>query len=74
MVVKLKAANRADGMLDYSKDGPGAFTSVLPPLKLAAQLAANNAYLDEIGDFETELNRFGAAVISFPDRRHGFRA
>lgn len=74
MTVTLKAARRADGTLDYSKSGPGAFTSVLPLLKLAPQLTANNAYRDEIQDFETELNLLGAAAISFPDRRHVFRA
>lgn len=74
MMVTLKATSRADGTLDYSKNGPGAFTSVLPRLKLAAQLTANNAYRDEIEDFEKELNLLGTAAISFPDRHHVFRA
>ena len=73
MIVALSTIRRTDGMLDYSKDGPGAFTSVLRPIKLVAQLSANNAYQDEIECFEAELNLFGSAVISFRDRRHNVR-
>jgi hypothetical protein len=74
MMVTLSATCRADGTLDYSKDGPGPFKSVLPTSKLAPQLSANNAYQDERQRFERDLKLFGRATISFPDRRHEFRA
>ena len=75
-IVVLSAACRADGMIDYAKDGPGAFTSVLPPVfeKLEGQLEANNASRLEIERFIEELNRTGSASVSFTDRRHAFHA
>jgi hypothetical protein len=63
-------------MLDYSKDGPGAFNSVLPPVfeKLEGQLQANSASRQEIEEFVRQLNLSGTAVISFPDRHHNISA
>ena len=65
-------------MLDYTKDGPGAFKmkTDVPPVfeKFEGQLQANNVYRDEIEKFVNELNLLGAAEISFPDRHHTFRA
>jgi hypothetical protein len=58
-------------MLDYSKNGPGAFRSVLlPPIleKLERQLQANNASREETERFVRELNLSGAAGLSFADR------
>ena len=76
MMDMLNAVRRADGMLDYSKDGPGAFKNVLPPVfeKLEGQLEANNVYRCEIEISIRELNLFGAAVISFSERRCDFSA
>lgn len=63
-------------MVDYSKDGPGPFKSVLPPVfeKIEGQLRANNACCQEIEEFVRELNLFGTAVISFSDRRYSISA
>jgi hypothetical protein len=57
MTVVLRAVRRPDGMLDYSKDGPGVFKSVLPPVleKVEGQLRANNATQDEADRFIEEL-------------------
>lgn len=76
MMVTLSAVRRADGMLDYSKDGPGAFKSVLPPVfeKVEGQLRANNASQDEAEKFMAEFNLLGVAVLSFPERRCNFFA
>jgi len=76
MMVTLSATRRPDGMLDYSKDGPGPFKSVLPSIfeKLEGQLRANNASQQEIEGFVRQLNLSRAAVISFPDRHNSFRA
>jgi hypothetical protein len=56
-------------MLDYSKDGPGAFKSVLLPEKLDGQLQANCALQEEIRRFICELETQGVAVLSFSERR-----
>jgi hypothetical protein len=76
IIVNLSAIRRGDGMLDYSKDGPGAFKSVLPPVfeRVEAQLRANNASQDEAERFIAELNLRGAAALSFPQRRCVFFA
>ena len=63
------AARRADGMLDYSKDGPGPFRSVLPPEKLDGQLQANCALHEEVRKFIHDLETQGVALLSFPERR-----
>ena len=75
-IVVLRAARRADGMIDYAKDGPGTFTSVVRPVfeKLEGQLEANNASRPEIERFIRELNCTGSASVSFTDRHHGFHA
>ena len=63
MTVVLSAVRRIDGMLDYAKDGPGAFKSVLPPVKLEGQLSANNAYQDEI-DRGVKSRGIGCNLVS----------
>ena len=77
MMVTLSAARRADGMLDYSKDGPGEcrMPSVMPAVyeKLEAQLKANCASQDEAERFINELDLFAAAKLSFPERRNNLR-
>jgi hypothetical protein len=67
MVVMLSAVRREDGMLDYSKDGPGAFKNVLPWVfeRVEAQLRANNASQDEAEKFIEQLNLRGAAALRF---------
>jgi hypothetical protein len=69
MMVTLRAVRREDGMLDYSKDGPGPFNSVLPPEKLDGQLQANCALQEEIRKFIDDLETQGVAVLSFSERR-----
>jgi hypothetical protein len=75
MTIVISAVWRSDGMLDYSKS-PGAVRSVIPPVyeKLEGQMEANNASPEEIEKFIAELNLRRLAVLSFPDRRNGFRA
>ena len=74
MVITLRLSCRADGLLDYSKDGLGAFRSVLPPdlEKVEGQLRANDASQEEVEKFIAEFNLRGAAVLSFPERRCSF--
>jgi hypothetical protein len=65
-------------MIGYTKDGPGAsqMRTEVPPIfeKLEAQMEANRATHDEIERFIGELNLFGAAAVSFPERRDTFHA
>jgi hypothetical protein len=78
MMITLSAVRRADGMLDFVKDGPGTskMPSVIPPIyeKLEGQMEANCASHDEIETFIEELNLRGAASLSFPERRCNFFA
>jgi len=78
MMVTLSATRRPDRMIDYSKDVPGRFKmqNVIPPVyeKLEGQMEANRASHDEIERFIVELNLFGAATLSFPERRNNFQA
>jgi hypothetical protein len=78
MMVTLRAVRRADGMLDYTKDGPGAFKmkTEVPPVfeKLEGQMEAHCASHDEIETFIEELTLRGAASLSFPERRCNFFA
>jgi hypothetical protein len=76
-MIKIRVARRADGMLDYVKEGPGyRMPTVVPPVyeKLEAQLAANNVFRAEREKLISEVNAFGTAVISFPARYRNFRA
>lgn len=78
MIVTLSGVRRADGMLDYMKDGPGTskMRSVIPPVyeKLEGQMEAHCASHDEIEKFIEELTLRGAASLSFPERRCNFFA
>jgi hypothetical protein len=68
--VRISAQRRANGMLDYVKDGPGAFKTVLHPLQLEGQLIGNNLYSDEREEFRRAFSQSGSAAISFPGRHH----
>lgn len=78
MRVTLTAIRRTGGMIDYTKNGPGAFrmkTKVRPVFeKLEGQMEANRATHNEIERFINELNLFGVATVSFPERRDTFHA
>ena len=75
-MITIRVARRADGMLDYTKEGPGyRMVTVVPPVyeKLEAQLEANNVFQAKREKFISNVNAFGAAVISFPARYFNFR-
>ena len=63
-------------MIDCSKDGPGVFKNVLPPIfeKVEGQLRANSASQDEAEKFIEALSLRGLATLSFPERRCNFFA
>jgi hypothetical protein len=71
-MVRISAERRAGGMLNYVKDGPGAFNRILHPLQLEGQLIGNNVYSDERKEFHRAFSESGSATISFPARHHRF--
>jgi hypothetical protein len=73
MTVTITAELRPDGIVDFSKDGPGAFMSALYPSQLEAQLQCSNMYSDEREKFHSLLAAVGSASHSFSDRKHYFR-
>jgi hypothetical protein len=71
--VRISAQRRADGMLDYVKDGAGQLTTALHPDHLEGQLIGNNVYCDERVEFQRAFRESGWATISFPVRYDRFR-
>jgi len=78
VMITLSATRRSDGMFDYWKDGPATYKklSALPPVyeKIEGQMQANGASHEEIERFIDELNLFGTATLSFPERLNKFKA
>jgi hypothetical protein len=70
--VRISAERRADGMLDYVKDGPGELRTVLHLDHLEGQLISNSVYSDERVEFQRAFRESGLAAISFPGRHHRF--
>ena len=71
-IVRITAVCRADGLLDYMKDGTGELRTVLHPDQLEGQLIGNNVYSDERMEFQGAFRESGLATISFPPRHHRF--
>lgn len=74
-MITIKAVRRADGMLDYTKEGPGyRLQTLVPPIheKLDAQLAASLVLHENRERFMAEVNASGSAVISFRPIRSAF--
>ena len=71
--VRISAQRRADGMVNYVKDGAGELRrTVLHPDQLEGQLIGNNLYSDERTEFQSTFRESGWATISFPARHHRF--